>query len=89
MHSLAEVEAQLEIFDIRSIMKSLIAVQMAISFTSPTEESEASGMGMIVARTFGWDGVQIMEAFAEALEDANFHKQCEKVREMLKELKSE
>jgi hypothetical protein len=30
-------------------------------------------MGVLVAREFKWDGVQIIAAFLAALEDANFH----------------
>lgn len=44
------------------------------------EQRENDGLGCAIAHYSGWNGLQIMQIFAAALEDANFHGECEKVR---------
>ena len=45
--------------------------------------TEADAIGLIIARHYEWDGSRIMEAFASALEDGNYHDECETVRNWL------
>lgn len=48
------------------------------------EQSEAQVLGKIVSNQLGWAGNLIAEAFIEALHDANFHTEAEKISEMFK-----
>ncbi len=47
------------------------------------------GLGCAIAAHAGWDGIRIMETFAAALEDANFHGECAQVLDMLAKLKAQ
>lgn len=47
------------------------------------KQRESDGLGCAIAHYSGWDGLQIMQIFAAALEDANFHGECAKVREWI------
>lgn len=51
------------------------------------DASDADTLGIMVAHTLKWDGLQILEMAASALEDANFHSESAKVTEMLEGLK--
>ena len=43
-------------------------------------ETETESLGAALSCHFAWDGIAIMEVFASALEDANFHAECAVVR---------
>jgi hypothetical protein len=43
---------------------------------------DADVVGMMVARYFEWDGYKVMQTTYAALEDANFHRENEKIVEM-------
>ena len=45
----------------------------------PAATQERS-LGIAIAHHYRWDGFSIMETFAEALEDANYHAHCATVR---------
>lgn len=47
---------------------------------STIEERKVEGLGIAISIWADWTGLTIMEVFANALEDANYHKQCEIVR---------
>ncbi len=47
------------------------------------QQRKIDGLGCAIAHYAGWDGLQIMKIFAASLEDANFHGECEKVREWI------
>lgn len=49
--------------------------------------TDAEAMGLLVSKFFEWDGLQIMEAFTEALTDANFHTEAQQVQEMIEKIK--
>jgi hypothetical protein len=49
----------------------LIHVQISKSYTQGAKITE--GLGVLVSKFLGWDGVRISKAFIEALEDANYH----------------
>lgn len=48
------------------------------------EERKNDGLGIAIAHYTKWSGVDIMEIFYSALEDANFHKEAAQVAKMLK-----
>jgi hypothetical protein len=50
------------------------------------EERRLEGLGIAIASWTSWAGDDIMVIFAAALEDANFHSEAGKVRDMLADL---
>jgi hypothetical protein len=50
-------------------------------------DSQEYGLALMIAEHFRWDGLRILETFALALEDANYHRECVKVRGMISLLK--
>lgn len=48
--------------------------------------SDARVCGILVARHFEWDAVDLLELAAAALEDANFSGEAERVRAILAEV---
>ena len=48
------------------------------------EELRVKAMGILVSKWTQWDGFTAMDIAAEALEDANYHPEAAKIREMLK-----
>ena len=67
------------------LLKDLVNQQINDSFLPEyrDKQSQAAGFGLLMSDYFRWDGYQILEASAEALEDANFHKEAAIVRELL------
>ena len=47
------------------------------------QQRKIDGLGHAIAHYAIWDGLLIMKIFAASLEDANFHGECEKVREWI------
>jgi hypothetical protein len=62
-----------------SKLKALIEQQKQESFTDPSTATDEDALGILVARHFEWDGEAILRTFEEALTDANFHAEAEKV----------
>lgn len=56
------------------------------SFTAGAEPSDEDAMGLLISRYFKWDGVSILKAAANALEDANFHDESAQIDEMIKKI---
>ena len=54
-------------------LTKLAEARAAEAFEATYEASEAETVGLIIAGHFNWDGIGILETFASALEDANFH----------------
>lgn len=48
--------------------------------------TDAEAMGLLISKYFEWNGLEILAASADALEDANFHTEAAAVREMLEKL---
>lgn len=46
--------------------------------------SDARVLGIILSKYLEWNGIEILEASASALEDANFHREAEVVRSLSK-----
>lgn len=53
----------------RSLVQSLLDVYKAI----PEGSANTTAMGLLVARFFHWDGLDILRAAQHALEDSNLH----------------
>lgn len=60
-------------------LKNLIEQRKQESFTDPSQASDEEALGILVSSYFEWDGLAIMRTFGEALTDANFHSEAEKV----------
>jgi hypothetical protein len=54
-------------------------------FRGGYQASDAEAFGLMMAWFFDWDGYDIADAGAYALEDANYHDEAPKVRELLTE----
>lgn len=52
-----------------------------------TPENLREGLGLAIAFWCEWTGADIMEIFASALEDANYHTKCGIVRDWIEEEK--
>jgi hypothetical protein len=50
-------------------------------------DQEEYVLALMVAEHFRWNGIAILETFALALEDANYHRECNQVRGMISNLK--
>lgn len=48
-------------------------------------EIVAQGLGLLIAHSFSWDGVTIMEVAALALEDANWHTEAGRLFDAVEE----
>lgn len=57
------------------------------AFTDPSTATETETVGLLLAGHFEWSGTDILESCMYALEDSNFHDECEQINQMLKELK--
>ncbi len=53
------------------------------SFTDQYQASDEEAMGLLISKYFHWDGLSILKAFYEALEDANFHTENEVIQGMI------
>ena len=71
-------------FDKMSVQVILNVIKRE-SFTSPETTSNEEAMGLLMSKFFEWDGVKILKATSSALEDANFHSECQKVEDMIVE----
>ena len=80
-------EIKLRKMDTVSALAKIAKYQSLALFDFQNDENrkqrENEGLGCAIAYYSGWNGLQIMEIFAAALEDANFHGECEKVREWI------
>ena len=63
-------------------LQGLIRRQREESFRPECRDriSDATACGVLVARHFEWNGDDLLEMAAAALEDANFHSEAERVR---------
>jgi hypothetical protein len=50
-------------------------------------DSEEYVLALMIARHLRWKGLRILETFALALEEANYHKECGVVRGLIQSLK--
>ena len=64
-------------------LKVLIDKQKKETFTNPDQHEDSDALGVLIAHHFEWDGMAILQTFYSALEDANFHTECEEVQRMI------
>lgn len=57
------------------------------SFTKGYTATDQEAMGLLISHYFHWDGIKILESTYNALEDANFHTENEKIADMITNLK--
>ena len=48
---------------------------------------EAAVLGLMMSEHFRWSGLPILKAASAALEDANFHLECELVEQMIRNIR--
>lgn len=58
----------------------LIRRQKETSFIDPTTATDEKALGIMVSQFTSWDGAAILRIAAEALVDANFHSEAEKLQ---------
>lgn len=67
--------------NIKDTLKDLIREQKAKSFNPDYvhKATDEEALGIMVSQYCEWDGIKIVRAFMEALEDSNFHKEVAKI----------
>lgn len=65
--------------------KEVIQLIKKEAFVKGYNPMDVEAMGLLVSNYFEWDGKKIVEAFINALEDANFHSMADKVMELFDE----
>ena len=53
------------------------------------EKRKMEGLGICISQYCEWDGLSIMQIFASALDDSNFHEEAAKVEEWIKSLETD
>ena len=76
-------EAEIQSF--KNAIDGMLAVIKKNSFEAGYEPSKGRLFGNLMSKYFEWDGYDIAEAAAEALEDSNFHEWCADLREKIQE----
>jgi len=56
---------------LKALIKATIKARYEPDYQAGISDSEA--LGALISSYFKWDGIQILDAFQSALEDANFH----------------
>lgn len=69
-------------------LKVLIDEQKNQSFIADYKDkaTDSEALGIIISQYFGYEGLEIMRALSNALEDANFHSVNSKIIEMIDEM---
>jgi len=57
--------------DLKPLIDATIKARYVPEYQSGISDAEA--LGAMISTYFKWDGIQILNAFQSALEDANFH----------------
>jgi len=66
----------------KSILRSEIELVKNESFVEDYKATDAEAMGLVIAKFFAWDGLDILRTAQFALEDANFHAESAAVSDM-------
>ena len=76
-------------FEIHKTLQPLINKMRGVAFTPEYQDkaSDAEVLGLIIARYWEWDGLQILETSKEALEDANFHTAASVIEKQIEKTK--
>ena len=56
---------------LKALIKATIKARYEPDYQADISDAEA--LGALISSYFKWDGIQILNAFQAALEDANFH----------------
>lgn len=62
---------------IKTLIENTIKEKFMEEYQAGIKDSEA--LGVMLSSYFGWDGIQILDCFQAALEDANFHSLNEQI----------
>ena len=73
--------------EIMAMMKGLIKIKKQIAFVKGYEATDAEALGILISQYFEWNGIEILETCKWALEDANFHKETDKIEEIIDSIK--
>lgn len=68
------------------LLKRILQAEKVNHYSEPSEISDTQAMGILMAHFFEWDGLQILKATYEALEDSNFHTENETIQKMINKL---
>jgi hypothetical protein len=70
---------------IKSDFKQLVDAKKQIAFVEEyrNQATDSESVGLLVAQHFDWDGKPIIDAFLNALEDANFHDLRAKIEKLV------
>ena len=68
------------------ILDDLIQIQKKQSFVKKFRNNVTNqeALGILISQHFEWDGIDILRTCAEALTDANFHKEASIVENLIK-----
>ena len=58
------------------------------AYTQPENATDAMAMGLLMSKYFEWDGLEILKATYEALEDSNFHTENETIQNLITKVES-
>ncbi len=83
MKELSRAKDQLKFEHCKKSIQVILDAIKVESFTNPQNATNEEAMGLLVSKFFEWDGVSILEASKEALEDANYHTESGLVSDML------
>jgi hypothetical protein len=71
---------------IASKLHPLVRAVAHTAFVRGHTASDEEALGIVVSHYCEWDGLRILSAFEKALDDANFHAEAHKVRDMIAEV---
>jgi len=74
---------------IRNCLEKLIEEVRTTSFVSGYQATDAECLGLVLARYFTWDGLQVLKTAYAALEDSNYHKENEQIAKLIKQVEKE
>jgi len=57
----------------KEMLQLLIERTKLLAYTNPADADDTEALGVLVSQWTEWDGAKIVEVFASALEDANYH----------------
>lgn len=67
-------------------MATVVAKIKKDSFVPGYKASDEEAMGLLLSKYFEWDGLAILKAASDALEDANFHSENEVVLKLIEKV---
>lgn len=71
---------------IKSKLQAILHEIKETHYTNPKSVSDSQAIGILMAKYFEWDGLEILKATFEGLEDSNFHSENEVILQMIHKL---